>query len=77
MHVPGLEELEEAVARAVEELRRLRSENAELRGLVRDIGKEMDDLAGRVGTIESGKKLDAKTTKKIKERVDSIMRRLP
>jgi len=37
----------------------------------------MDDLAGRVKSIESGRKLDARTAKKIKERVDSIIRRLP
>jgi len=77
MQVPGLDELEEAVARAVDELRRLRTESAELRGLLRDVGKEMDDLAGRVKSIESGRKLDARTAKKIKERVDSIIRRLP
>ena len=76
MQLPGLDELEVTVAKAVEELERLRAENAELNGRLRALGKEMDDLGTLIAGIGSGQKVDAKTRKRMGQKLKSMVDKL-
>jgi hypothetical protein len=76
MQLPGLEELEATVARAADAIGRLRSENRRLQGVLRAVGKEMDALAGQLGGLESGQKLDARKRKRLEDRVRSVIEKL-
>ena len=73
MQLPGLDELEESVGRAVEELSRLRTENVELSERLRALGKELDDLAGQIRKVVSGEKVDSRKRKRIEARLESIV----
>ena len=73
MQLPGLDELEESVGRAVEELSRLKTENAELSEHLRALGKELDDLAGQIRKVVSGEKVDSRRRKRIEARLESIL----
>ncbi|MFH1864896.1 MAG: hypothetical protein ABIK85_03355 [Candidatus Eisenbacteria bacterium] len=72
MQLPGLDELESSVARAIEELIRLKAENAQLRGRLQVLGKDVDDLGALIGGIGSGEKVDAKTKKRMGSRLKSM-----
>ena len=72
MQLPGLDELESSVARAVEELRRLRAENTELSERLRALGKEIDELGDLIGGVGSGQKLDSKMKKRMGARLKSM-----
>ena len=76
MQLPGLDELEVTVAKAVEDLERLRAENAELNGRLRALGKEMDDLGTLIAGIGSGQKVDAKTRKRMGQKLKSMVDKL-
>jgi hypothetical protein len=76
MQLPGLEELESSVARAIEELRRLKDENAGMSVQLHALGKEIDDLAALIGGIGSGQKVDAKTKKRIGAKLKSMAGRI-
>ncbi len=73
MQLPGLDELEESVGRAVDELSRLKTENVELSERLRAFGKELDDLAGQIRKVVSGEKVDSRTRKRIEARLESIV----
>ncbi len=73
MQLPGLDELEESVGRAVDELSRLKTENVELSERLRALGKELDDLAGQIRKVVSGEKVDSRTRKRIEARLESIV----
>jgi regulator of replication initiation timing len=72
MQLPGLDELESSVARAIEELIRLKAENAQLRGRLQVLGKDVDDLGALIGGIGSGENVDAKTKKRMGSRLKSM-----
>jgi FtsZ-binding cell division protein ZapB len=72
MQLPGLDELESSVAKAVEELRRLKAENAELSERFQALGKEIDDLAALIEGIGSGQKVDSKLKKRMGARLKSM-----
>jgi len=72
MQLPGLEELESSVARAIEELKRLRAENAGMSDRLQALGKEIDGLATLVEGMGTGKKLDSKTKKRMGQRLKSM-----
>ena len=72
MQLPGLEQLENSVARAVEQLKRLRAENVELTGRLQALGKEIDGLAALMDGVGSGQKLDSKTKKRMGQRLKSM-----
>lgn len=76
MQIPGLKELEESVGRAAEELGRLKTENAELASLLRAVGKETNDLADLIKSIETGQKIDARTKKKLQQKLKSLTEKL-
>lgn len=76
MQLPGLDELEASVARAVEELSAREVENARLRQRLRALGKEIDELADQVKGIESGQKVDSRTKKRLEARLRSIAEKL-
>ncbi len=76
MQLPGLDELEGSIERAVEELGRRRSENTQLTERMRSLGKELSDLADQVKAIGSDQKVDSKRMKKIEQRLRSIAGRL-
>jgi predicted nuclease with TOPRIM domain len=76
MQLPGLTELEASVAKAVEEIRRLRTENAQLDDRFRAIGKELDDLADQIQAIGSGQKIDSRKRKRIETKLRSIVGKL-
>ena len=76
MQLPGLTELEASVAKAVEEIRRLRAENAQCDGRFRAIGKELDDLADQIQAIGSGQKVDSRKRKRIEQKLRSIVGKL-
>jgi predicted nuclease with TOPRIM domain len=73
MQLPGLDELETSVARAVDELKRLRSENAELTERLRAVGKEIDGLGALIKEAGSDQKLDSKMKKRVGKRLKSMM----
>lgn len=73
MQLPGLEQLENSVARAVEELKRLRAQNVELTGRLQALGKEIDELGAMVGGMATGQKVDSKTRKRLGQRLKSMM----
>jgi uncharacterized coiled-coil DUF342 family protein len=72
MQVPGLDELESSVARAIDELKRLRAENAQLRERLQALGKEIDGLVTLMDGMGSGQKLDSKTKKRMGQRLKSM-----
>jgi hypothetical protein len=72
MRIPGLEELESSVAKAIDELRRLRAENAEKGERLEALGKEIDDLGDLIGGIGSGQKIDSKLKKRMGARLKSM-----
>lgn len=76
MQIPGLKELETSVGRAAEELSRLKTENAELAALLRAVGKETNDLADLIKALETGQKIDAKTKKKLQQKLKSMTEKL-
>lgn len=76
MQLPGLDELEALVAKAVEEIRRLRGENAELGASLRGLGKEIDDLAAQIQGVAAGQKIDSRKRKRIEKRLESIVQKL-
>ncbi len=76
MQLPGLTELEASVAKAVEEIRRLKTENAQFDERFRAIGKELDDLADQIQAIGSGQKVDSRKRKRIETKLRSIVGKL-
>ena len=76
MQLPGLEELETSVTRAVEALDRLETENAELRERLRAIGKESDGLAAQIRGIGSAGKVDSRKKKQIEQRLKAMTAKL-
>ena len=76
MQPPGLTELEASVVKAVEEIRRLRTENAQFDERFRAIGKELDDLADQIQAIGSGQKVDSRKRKRIETKLRSIVGKL-
>lgn len=76
MQLPGLDELEALVTRAVEQMRALRTENAELNGRIRALGKELDDLTEQLDAVMSGQKVDSRKRKRIEKRLQSISEKL-
>jgi uncharacterized coiled-coil DUF342 family protein len=76
MQLPGLDELEASVARAVEELSTRGADNARLRERLRVLGKEIDELADQIKGIGSGQKVDSKTKKRLEARLRSIVDKL-
>ena len=76
MQLPGLDELETSVTRAVEALDRLETENAELRERLRAIGKEIDGLAAQIRGIGSAGKVDSRKKKQIEQRLKAMTAKL-
>jgi len=76
MQIPGLEELESSVARAIEELGRLKTENAGMSERLHALGKEIDDLATLIGGIGSGQKIDSKMKKRMGAKLKSMAGRI-
>ena len=76
MQLPGLDELETSVVRAVEKLASLRGENARLAESLRALGKEIDGLADQIGAIKSGQKMDARTKKRLEAKLRSLVDKL-
>ena len=76
MQLPGLDELEASVGKAIEELERLGAENAELGERLRAIGKEIDGLAAEIRGIGSAGKVESKKKKQIEQRLKVIARKL-
>lgn len=76
MQLPGLDELESSVARATDELKRLKAENAELNERLQALGKEIDGLGTLVDGIGSGQKVDSKTKKRMGARLKSMANRV-
>lgn len=76
MQLPGLDELEVLVKRAVDEIGRLKGENVELSARLRSLGKEIDDLAAQLEGVASGQKIDSRKRKRIEKRLESIVEKL-
>jgi len=76
MQLPGLDELESSVARATDELKRLKAENAELNERLQALGKEIDNLGALISGIGSGQKMDSKTKKRMGQRLKSMADRV-
>jgi predicted nuclease with TOPRIM domain len=72
MQLPGLDELESSVARAIDELKRLKAENAELNERLQALGKEIDGLATLVDGVGAGGKLDSRTRKRMGQRLKAM-----
>ncbi len=72
MQLPGLDELESSVAKAIDELKRLKAENAGLNERLQALGKEIDGLGALVDGIGSGQKVDSKTKKRMGSRLKSM-----
>jgi predicted nuclease with TOPRIM domain len=72
MQLPGLDELESSVARATEELKRLKVENAGLNARLQALGKELDDLGALIGGIGPDQKVDSKTKKRLGQKLKSM-----
>lgn len=64
--------MESSVARAMDELKRLKAENAELNERFQALGKEIDGLGALVDGIGSGQKVDSKTKKRMGARLKSM-----
>ena len=64
--------MESSVARAMDELKRLKAENAELNERLQALGKEIDGLGTLVDGIGSGQKVDSKTKKRMGARLKSM-----
>lgn len=67
-----MDELESSVARAIDELKRLKAENAELNERLQALGKEIDNLGALISSIGSGQKVDSKTKKRMGQRLKSM-----
>jgi len=76
MQLPGLDELEGSVAKAIERLAALRAENARLSESLRALGKEIDGLADQIESIKSGQKVDSRTKKRLEAKLRSIAGKL-
>ena len=76
MQLPGLDELESSVARAMDELKRLKAENAVLNERLQALGKEIDGLGTLMDGIGSGQKVDSKTKKRLDARLKSMADRV-
>jgi len=76
MQLPGLDELEGSVTRAVETVSRLRTENTVLKEELRALGKELEDLADQIKAIGSGQKVDSRKKKRLEQRLRSIVSKL-
>lgn len=76
MQLPGLDELEASVAKAVEEIGNLRTENSALRARLRALGKEIDDLASQLAGLGSGQKMDSRKKKRIEAKLKGIVDKL-
>ena len=76
MQLPGLDELDVLVTRAVEEMRVLKTENTELKDKIRVLGKELDDLTEQLEAVMSGQKVDSRKRKRIEKRLQSISEKL-
>jgi predicted RNase H-like nuclease (RuvC/YqgF family) len=76
MQLPGLDELEASVAKAVEEIGNLRTENSALRARLRALGKEIDDLASQLAGLGSGQKVDSRKKKRIEAKLKGIVDKL-
>ena len=72
MQLPGLDELESSVARATEELKRLKAENAGLNERLQVLGKEIDDLGALIDGIGPDRKIDSKTKKRMDQKLRSM-----
>ena len=68
--------MESSVARAMDELKRLKAENAELNERLQALGKEIDSLGTLVDGIGSGQKVDSKTKKRMGARLKSMANRV-
>jgi hypothetical protein len=73
MQLPGLDQLDSSVTRAVEELKRLRDKNVELTGRLQALGKEIDELGALIGSMGTGQKVDSKTRKRLGQRLKSMV----
>jgi len=76
MQLPGLDELEASVGRAIERLGALKVENARLSESLRALGKEIDGLADQIEAIKSGQKVDSRTMKRLEARLRTIAEKL-
>lgn len=76
MLVPGLDELEMSIGRAVDALARLREENSELKAGMAALGKELDNLAAQMESVGAGQKMDSRKKKRIEQKLRSIADRL-
>ena len=76
MQLPGLDELETSVARAVEAIGHLRTENSALTERLRALGKEIDDLATQLKSLGSGQKVDSRKKKRIEQKLKAIVDKL-
>jgi len=76
MQLPGLDELEASVGRAIERLGALKVENARLSESLRALGKEIDGLADQIEAIKSGQKVDSRTKKRLEARLRTIAEKL-
>ena len=76
MQLPGLDELESSVARAIEQIGALKTENAVLKDRLRVFGKEIDELATQIKRVGSGQKMDSRTKKRLEQRLKSIIGKL-
>jgi len=76
MQLPGLDELDALITRAVEEVRALRTENSELNNRIRALGKELDDLTEQLEAVMSDQKVDSRKRKRIEKRLQSISEKL-
>jgi hypothetical protein len=76
MQVPGMDELEASIARAMGEIGRLKAENADFRQRLRALGKEFEDLTGHMKSVWSGEKVDARQRKRIEQKLKSIGEKL-
>lgn len=71
-----MDELEASVGRAVDELKRLRAENAELCERLQALGKEIDELGALIAGVGAGQKVDSKTKKRMGARLKSMAERV-
>ena len=76
MQLPGLDELEASVGRAIERLGALKVENARLSESLRALGKEIDGLADQIEAIKSGQKVDSRMKKRLEARLRTIAEKL-
>ncbi len=67
-----MDELEASVARAIEEIRRLKAENAGLSERLRALGKETDELGALISGLGTAQKLDSRTKKRLGQKLKSM-----